>query len=74
VLGVLGVGGIGQILNDSLEFREYGLTGMALIVVVVTTMVIDTVSGAVRRRIIAGPSGGDVRPADEPATVAEVLV
>jgi phosphonate transport system permease protein len=74
VLGVLGVGGIGQILNDSLEFREYGLAGMALIVVVVTTMLVDTVSGAVRRRIIAGPSGGDARPADEPATVAEVLV
>jgi phosphonate transport system permease protein len=74
VLGVLGVGGIGQILNDSLEFREYGLAGMALIVVIVTTMLIDSVSGAVRRRIIVGPSGGDVRPADEPATVAEVLV
>jgi phosphonate transport system permease protein len=74
VLGVLGVGGIGQILNDSLRFREYGLAGMALIVVVVTTMLVDTVSGVVRRRIIAGPSGGDGRPADEPAIVAEMLV
>ena len=72
VLGVLGVGGIGQVLNDSLEFREYGLAGMALIVVVVTTILIDTVSGAVRRRILAGPSG---RPSpEEPATVAELLV
>jgi phosphonate transport system permease protein len=57
VLGVLGVGGIGQILSDSLEFREFGLAGMALIVVVATTMVIDAISGAVRRRIIAGPAG-----------------
>jgi phosphonate transport system permease protein len=57
VLGVLGVGGIGQILNDSLKFREYGLAGMALIVVVVTTILIDALSGAVRRRILAGPGG-----------------
>jgi phosphonate transport system permease protein len=57
VVGVLGVGGIGQVLNDSLRFREYGLAGMALIVVVVTTMLVDAVSGAVRRRILAGPSG-----------------
>ena len=38
VLGVLGVGGIGQILNDSLRFKEWGLAGMALIVVVGTTI------------------------------------
>jgi phosphonate transport system permease protein len=57
VLGVLGVGGIGQILNVSLKFREYGLAGMALIVVVVTTILIDALSGAVRRRILAGPGG-----------------
>ena len=57
VLGVLGIGGIGQILNDGLRFKEWGLAGMALIVVVGTTILIDTVSGAVRRRILAGPSG-----------------
>jgi phosphonate transport system permease protein len=73
VLGVLGIGGIGQLLNDGLEFREYGLAGMALIVVVVTTMLIDAISGAVRRRIVAGPSGAPV-PSEEPATVAELLI
>jgi phosphonate transport system permease protein len=73
VLGVLGVGGIGQLLNNGLEFRAYGLAGMALIVVVVTTIAIDTLSGAVRRRIIAGPQRMLASP-DEPATAAELLV
>ncbi len=73
VLGVLGIGGIGQILNDSLRFKEWGLAGMALIVVVVTTILIDTVSGAVRRRILAGPSGTVVSP-DDPATEAELIL
>jgi phosphonate transport system permease protein len=57
VLGVLGVGGIGGILTEALRFKEWGLAGMALIVVVVTTMLIDALSGAVRRRILAGPGG-----------------
>jgi hypothetical protein len=46
---------------------------MALIIVVVTTMVIDAVSGAVRRRILAGPSG--TRPTTEdPEVVAELIL
>lgn len=75
ILGVLGVGGIGQILNDSLDFNEYGLAGMALIVVVVTTIAVDAVSGAVRRRMIAGPRRWVSRD-DElaPGTEAELLV
>ena len=73
VLGVLGVGGIGSLLNDGLEFREYGLAGMALIVVIVTTIAIDTVSAAVRRRIIAGPQHLLASP-EEPATVGELLL
>jgi phosphonate transport system permease protein len=72
VLGVLGIGGIGQILNDGLRFKEWGLAGMALIVVISTTMIIDAISGAVRRRILAGPAG-TVSP-DDPLTEAELLV
>jgi phosphonate transport system permease protein len=73
VLGVLGIGGIGQILNDGLRFKEWGLAGMALIVVVATTMIIDAISGAVRRRILAGPSGTVVSP-DDPAIEAELIL
>jgi len=57
VLGVLGVGGIGGRLSQSLRFKEWGRAGMALIVVVVVTIAIDVISGAVRRRILAGPQG-----------------
>ena len=56
VLGIVGAGGIGGALADAIRFNEYGLAGLALIVVVVGTIAVDTVSGAVRRRIVAGRS------------------
>lgn len=55
VLGVVGAGGIGLVLTQSLRFRDYGAAGVALLVVVGVTIAIDTLSGWVRRRIIAGP-------------------
>jgi phosphonate transport system permease protein len=55
VLGIVGAGGIGGALADAIRFREYGMAGLALIVVVVATIIVDTISGAIRRRIIAGP-------------------
>ncbi|WP_166348781.1 phosphonate ABC transporter, permease protein PhnE [Phytoactinopolyspora limicola] len=55
VLGVVGAGGIGTMLQQNIEFRNWGTAGMALIVVVLVTIIIDTVSGAIRRRIIRGP-------------------
>jgi phosphonate transport system permease protein len=64
VLGIVGAGGIGTALADSVKFREYGVAGMALIVVVLGTIAVDLVSGAIRRRIVAGPSS---RPDDAAA-------
>ena len=61
ILGAVGAGGIGQIVNDALRVAlppDYGLAGMALIVVIVGTIAVDTISGAVRRRILAGPGVG----------------
>ncbi|WP_162452410.1 phosphonate ABC transporter, permease protein PhnE [Phytoactinopolyspora mesophila] len=58
VLGVVGAGGIGTMLQQNIEFRNWGTAGMALIVVVLVTILIDTISGAVRRRIIRGPKSG----------------
>lgn len=55
VLGIVGAGGIGGTLADSFRFKEYGQAGLALIVVIVGTIAVDTVSGAIRRRIVAGP-------------------
>jgi len=64
VLGVVGAGGIGGVLADTVRFKEYGLAGLALIVVIVGTIVVDTISGAIRRRIVAGPKPPSLTDAD----------
>lgn len=55
VLGLVGAGGIGSMLSNYTNYREWSTVGMLLIVVVVATMIIDAVSGALRRRIMEGP-------------------
>lgn len=55
VLGMVGAGGIGNDLSQAIRFKEHGVAGLALIVIVVGTIAVDLISGAVRRRIIAGP-------------------
>jgi phosphonate transport system permease protein len=59
VLGAVGAGGIGALLQNTLSYRRYDKAGMAVIVVVVATIAIDQASGWIRRRIIEG-SGGHV--------------
>jgi phosphonate transport system permease protein len=54
VLGLIGVGGIGDMLTSYTQYREWSTVGMLLIVVVVVTMSIDAVSAAIRRRITEG--------------------
>lgn len=54
VLGVVGAGGIGAQLTETLRYKEFGRAGMAFIVVVGVTLMIDAISGRIRRRIIAG--------------------
>lgn len=69
ILGAVGAGGIGQIVNDSFRVaipRDYGLAGMALLVIIVITIAVDTVSGWLRRRILAGPEGAPVTLAADP--------
>jgi phosphonate transport system permease protein len=56
VLGLIGAGGIGSDLAEALKFKDYGTAGLGFIIVVVGTIMVDTVSGAVRRRIVAGRS------------------
>ncbi|WP_460796124.1 phosphonate ABC transporter, permease protein PhnE [Microbacterium sp. GXF0217] len=55
VLGLVGAGGIGSMLANYTNFREWDTVGMLLIVVVLATMLMDAVSGAIRRRIMRGP-------------------
>jgi phosphonate transport system permease protein len=54
VLGLIGAGGIGSDISQALLFKDWGTAGLGLIIVVVGTICVDTVSGAVRRRIVAG--------------------
>lgn len=63
VLGVLGAGGIGEALVQSLRFARFDRAGMCVIVVIVVTIAIDYVSGSIRRRIIEG--SGPKRISDE---------
>lgn len=54
VLGLIGVGGIGDMLTSYTQYREWSTVGMLLIVVVIVTVSIDALSGAIRRRINEG--------------------
>ncbi|HSK94286.1 MAG TPA: phosphonate ABC transporter, permease protein PhnE [Candidatus Angelobacter sp.] len=54
VLGVVGAGGIGTVLQQTIVFGRFPRAGMAIIVVVVVTILVDTISGWARRRIIEG--------------------
>ena len=67
VLGLVGAGGIGSLLTTNIRYGRYSDAGMVIVVVVVTTILIDAVSGRVRRRIIEGPGG----PRPEAARVAD---
>ncbi|OJU38686.1 MAG: phosphonate ABC transporter, permease protein PhnE [Microbacterium sp. 69-10] len=60
ILGMVGAGGIGSMLSNYTQFREWDTVGMLLIVIVLTTMGIDAISGAVRRRIMEGARSRDL--------------
>ncbi len=69
VLGVVGAGGIGFVLQQTITFGRFPQAGTTILVVVVVTLLVDWLSGSVRRRIIEG--GPSVRP-DEDALIREV--
>jgi len=59
VLGMIGAGGVGSELIAQLRFRNFPQVAAVLIVTVIVVVFIDTVSSAIRKRIIAGGSGND---------------
>ena len=59
VLGVVGAGGIGRDLSQYVSFKVWERVGLALVVVIVSTILVDEISGRIRRRIVAGPGGED---------------
>jgi phosphonate transport system permease protein len=70
VLGVVGAGGIGFVLSQAIAFARYDRAATAILVVVIATIMVDTVSGRVRRRIIEGAEARAVSEVEQP----EVLV
>ncbi|MBX3028827.1 MAG: phosphonate ABC transporter, permease protein PhnE [Chloroflexi bacterium] len=67
VLGIVGAGGVGAQLTENIRYGRYSDAGMVIVVVIVATILIDAVSGRVRRRIIEGPgSSGPPSALEEP--------
>ena len=56
VLGVVCAGGVGAELINQLRFRDFPRAGTVLVATVVLVLTVDTISAAIRRRIIKGRS------------------
>ncbi|MGH2456988.1 MAG: phosphonate ABC transporter, permease protein PhnE [Candidatus Limnocylindria bacterium] len=54
ILGVVGAGGVGEALTQSMVFGRLERAGMIVLVVIGVTVLIDLASGWLRRRIIEG--------------------
>lgn len=52
ILGYVGAGGLGLILNEKIGWREYASVGMILLALFVTVFIIETVSRAARKRLV----------------------
>jgi phosphonate transport system permease protein len=64
VLGVVGAGGIGFLLQQTIVFGRWPQAGTAILVVIVATIIVDTISGGIRRRIIEGSEARTVADVD----------
>jgi phosphonate transport system permease protein len=52
VLGLIGAGGIGQLLFDSMNAFQYGQTAAIVIIIVIAVSLIDLLSQALRQRLL----------------------
>lgn len=52
ILGYVGAGGLGLILNEKIGWREYSSVGMILVALFVTVFLIESISRAVRKRLV----------------------
>ena len=51
ILGYVGAGGIGLILNEKIGWREYPSVGIILLALFVTVFIIETISREIRRHL-----------------------
>ena len=54
ILGYVGAGGIGVLINQELKWRNYANTGLMVLILVVTVVVIETVSREMRKKLAKG--------------------
>jgi len=52
ILGYVGAGGVGLLINENLGWRDYGRVGMIVAALIVTVYVIETVSEHFRKKLI----------------------
>ena len=52
ILGYVGAGGLGLILNEKIGWREYASVGMILLALFITVFIIETISRAARKRLV----------------------
>lgn len=52
VLGVVGAGGIGGVLLNTLRYREFARAGSVVVLTVLVVLLIDTLSGMIRARMV----------------------
>ena len=51
ILGYVGAGGIGLILNEKIGWREYDKVGMILLMLFITVVIIENISKYIRERL-----------------------
>ena len=51
ILGYVGAGGIGIILNENLGWREYSNVGMILVILFFTVVIIESISYYLRTKL-----------------------
>ncbi|WP_051180149.1 phosphonate ABC transporter, permease protein PhnE [Nocardia concava] len=54
ILGLIGAGGIGSMLVQNVQYRNWSTVGTLFLVVVGVTMVIDQISGRIRTKLVTG--------------------
>lgn len=53
ILGYVGAGGIGVLINQELKWRNYANTGLMVLILVLTVVVIETTSREIRKKLVA---------------------
>ncbi|MBI3659711.1 phosphonate ABC transporter, permease protein PhnE [Candidatus Acetothermia bacterium] len=54
VLGIVGAGGIGMLINEALSLRQWNIIGLCLLVIIPVVIAIDFISERIRRKLIEG--------------------